>query len=52
MIGFNDYDGSAVMSDEDVVNKNNLLAEKVESVFELSEKQIESLRRDNIQTVE
>jgi hypothetical protein len=25
MIGFNDYDGSAVMSDEQLVNRNNLL---------------------------
>jgi hypothetical protein len=39
MIGFNDYDNRHVVSDEDLIARNNVLGKKVEEVFDLSQKQ-------------
>ena len=53
MIGFNDYDGSAVMSDEQLSNRNNLLSQEVESVFDfLKPADIKNLTKSGISTVE
>lgn len=52
MVGFNDYDGRHAISDEDLINRNNLLQSEASALFEFSIKDDKLLEKHNIKTVE
>lgn len=52
MLGFNDYDGSKVLSDEQLLERNKTLSSSVEDIFDLTEKQKQYLSTQSIETVE